>query len=72
MTLIVAFSAGLALVLTGIGLALAGGLPFVQRVSARWRPSVARQGVRLAPVASAAIVTLAGAGLTAQALGTVL
>lgn len=72
MLLIVGFSAGLALVLTGLGLALAGGFPILQRAGARIRPAFARQGLRLAPVASAAIVTLAGAGLTVQALGTVL
>jgi len=71
MLLIVGFSVGLALVLTGLGLALAGGFPILQR-GARIRPAFARQCVRLAPVASAAIVTLAGAGLTVQALGTVL
>ena len=66
--LIVAFSAGLATVLTGIGLALAGGLPLLRRVRRAGQHSIVTQSVRFLPVASALVVTIAGLGLTAQAI----
>jgi nickel/cobalt transporter (NicO) family protein len=66
--LIVAFSAGLALVLVGIGVAIASGTPLLRRL-----PKVARlrgitSAVRLVPVASALLISAAGLGLTVQAL----
>ncbi|HZS13296.1 MAG TPA: sulfite exporter TauE/SafE family protein [Candidatus Dormibacteraeota bacterium] len=66
--LIVAFSAGLALVLVGIGVAIASGARIARRV-----PRVARvrgmQRVAAAlPVASALLISAAGLGLTVQAL----
>jgi nickel/cobalt exporter len=68
MLLIVAYSIGLALVLSGIGIALASGTALISRV----RPTFSLRGVgratTLIPVASAVVVTLAGIALTAQAL----
>jgi len=66
--LIVAFSAGLAAVLVGIGIAIASGARIVRRV-----PNLARvRGLTLAaatlPVASAVLISAAGLGLTVQAL----
>ena len=66
--LIVAFSAGLAAVLVGIGVAIASGARLSRRV-----PRIARlRGVHWAaaalPVASALLISLAGLGLTVQAL----
>jgi len=67
--LIVAFSAGLALTLTGVGLAVAGGRSSLRRL--RWRPrgELFQRVGHLAPIASAAVVTIAGAVMTAQAVG---
>jgi len=67
--LIVAFSAGLALTLTGVGLAIAGGRSSLRRL--RWRPrgDLFHRVGHLAPIASAAVVTIAGAVMTAQAVG---
>jgi len=68
MLLIFAYSIGLALVLSGIGIAFASGTALVSRV----RPTFSLRGVgpatTLIPVASAVVVTLAGIALTAQAL----
>ena len=66
--LIVAFSAGLASTLTGIGLALAGGLPFLLRVRRAGGDRIVARAVRLVPVGSALVVTVAGLGLTIQAI----
>jgi len=62
MLLIVAFSIGLAGVLTGIGLLLV----YARRLFEHF-PTDGRL-LRVLPVASAAIVTLAGLGITLQAL----
>lgn len=68
MLLILAYSVGLAVVLSGIGLALASGSALVSRV----RPSFSLTGIRraatLIPVASATVVAVAGVAMTAQAI----
>ena len=68
MLLIVAYSVGLAIVLSGIGIVLATGTSLVTRL----RPRLSLRGIgraaTLAPVASAAVVAVAGIALTAQAL----
>lgn len=61
--LIGVFSLGLASVLTGIGLALVYAGRFLQRF-----PMRATRLTRLLPVGSALFITLAGAGITVQAL----
>ena len=66
--LIVAFSVGLATVLTGIGLALAGGFPLLVRLRAVGGRHVVARSMRLVPVLSALVVTAAGLGLTFQAI----
>ncbi|HEY8678556.1 MAG TPA: sulfite exporter TauE/SafE family protein [Candidatus Dormibacteraeota bacterium] len=66
--LIVAFSVGLAVVLTGIGIALAGGLPLLRRLGRGRLPVSTGRLMPLLPVASAVIVTIAGIGLTVQAI----
>jgi nickel/cobalt transporter (NicO) family protein len=66
--LIVAFSAGLATTLTGIGLALAGGLPLVLRLRAATGHRLIGRAVQLVPIASALVVIIAGLGLTVQAI----
>ena len=66
--LIVAFSAGLAAALTGIGLALAGGLPLLLRSPALKGRRIIAYSARLVPLASALVVTIAGLGLTLQAI----
>jgi len=70
--LIVAFSVGLAAVLTGIGLALAGGLPLLHSSLTLWGRvrvgAVVGRSMRLVPVLSALVVTVAGLGLTVQAI----
>jgi ABC-type nickel/cobalt efflux system permease component RcnA len=66
--LIVAFSAGLASVLTGIGLALASGLPLVGRLSHAGDRAVLARTIRFLPIASALVVMIAGLGLTVQAI----
>jgi nickel/cobalt transporter (NicO) family protein len=63
MLLVVAFSAGLALVLTGIGIAL------VYAGRARERARVPGLVTRLVPVASAAAVLVAGVLITMRAIG---
>jgi len=68
MLLILAYSVGLAIVLSGIGIVLASGAALVNRV----RPTVSLRGVgraaSLIPVASAALVAVAGVAVTVQAL----
>lgn len=71
MLLIVAFSAGLAAVLTGIGIALATGLPLVTHLHHVASTSLTARITRLLPIGSALIVTIAGLALTAQAIPTV-
>jgi nickel/cobalt transporter (NicO) family protein len=69
--LIVAFSMGLATVLTGIGLVLASGLPMISSLPLRGRARVGAlvaRSMRLVPVFSALVVTVAGLGLTVQAI----
>jgi len=66
--LIVAFSAGLAVALTGIGLALAGGLPLLLRARGLKSRRIVGRSARLVPIASALVVTVAGLGLTLQAI----
>jgi nickel/cobalt transporter (NicO) family protein len=71
MLLIFAYSVGLAIVLSGIGILFASGTALVSRV----RPRVSLRGIgraaSLIPVASAAVVVMAGIALTAQALPSV-
>jgi len=71
MALIVAFSAGLALVLTGIGMALASSRGLLGRATrARsWRTAGSRVAAAV-PALSALVVTVVGLGLTAQAFQT--
>src|SRR5207302_7432833 len=66
--LIVAFSAGLAATLTGIGLTLAGGLPLVLRLRGAGRHRMVSRAMRLAPIGSAAVVVRAGPGLPRPAI----
>lgn len=70
--LIVAFSVGLAAVLTGIGLALARGLPLLHSsgpLGGRVRVgALVARSMRLVPVLSALVVMVAGLGLTVQAI----
>jgi nickel/cobalt exporter len=68
MILIVAFSIGLALMLTGIGVALAAGAPLLTRLP--WRDKLP-SGLRLARVISvgaALVIAIAGIVLTAEAV----
>ncbi len=69
MLLIVFFSAGLAIVLSGIGMALAGGGRFIGQAASRVPAQSRRRLVSAMPVVSAALITAAGAGLSVQALG---
>ncbi|MDQ6712783.1 MAG: hypothetical protein M3Z28_06285 [Candidatus Dormibacteraeota bacterium] len=68
MLLILAYSVGLAIVLSGIGIAMASGTAMVSRL----RPAFSLHGIgrvaALIPVASAAVVAVAGLALTIQAL----
>jgi len=66
--LVVAFSVGLAVALTGIGLAVAGGAAMLGRVPRLVAAPMARRAARLIPVAGALAITLAGVVLTVQAL----
>ena len=68
MLLILAYSIGLALVLSGIGIALASGGALVNRVRPRFSFLGIRRAATLIPVASAVVVAVAGVALTAQAL----
>ena len=70
--LIVAFSLGLALVLTGIGVALARGLPLLSRIPGSRRLGSGLRVVRFASVGGALVLTIAGMGLTLQAIPQVL
>ncbi len=62
MVLVVAFSAGLAIVLTGIGLLMIYARKLFERYSFEARMP------RLLPVASASVITLAGLGIALAAL----
>jgi len=66
--LIASFSAGLAAVLTGVGLVLAGGIPQLARLRSRGGRHLVTRSARLVPIASALVVTIAGLGLTVQAI----
>lgn len=69
--LIVAFSLGLAVVISGIGLLFVYGGRWLNNVGAdsRWRRyPLLGKGMRLVPIASALFVTTAGMFLTMQAL----
>ena len=66
--LIASFSVGLAAVLTGIGLMIARGVPSLARFRAREGRQLLARFARLVPIASAVVVTIAGLGLTAQAI----
>jgi nickel/cobalt exporter len=66
LVLIVAFSLGLAGVLTGIGILFVHGGRWLSRMSQRQHRF--GQGMRLLPVVSALVVTTAGLMITAQAL----
>ena len=74
LVLIVAFSVGLATVLTGIGFALVFArtlpdrMPLLRRFGARANGGVARFAIAAIPVASALAVVLAGAVVTLRAL----
>ena len=68
MLLIVAYSVGLAIVLSGIGIALASGTAVVGRLRPAFSLRGLRRGASLIPVASAVVVAIAGIALTAQAL----
>src|SRR5215217_7467703 len=63
MVLVLAFSAGLAVVLSGIGLLMIYARKLFERFSFEARVP------RLLPVVSASIITLAGAGIALEALG---
>jgi len=62
MVLVVAFSAGLAIVLTGIGLLMIYARKLFERYSFEARVP------RLLPIVSASVITLAGAGIALAAL----
>ncbi|HEV7464780.1 MAG TPA: High-affinity nickel-transporter [Candidatus Dormibacteraeota bacterium] len=66
--LIVAFSVGLAGVLVGIGLLLAGGTALMRRIPRVAAAAARSRAVRLLPIGSAVLITLVGLGLTMQAV----
>ena len=66
--LVIAFSIGLAGVLTGIGVAIARGVPMLGRLPGRSRLGSLLRVTRFASVGGAAVITIAGIGLTLQAL----
>ncbi len=68
LTLVVAFSLGLAGVLTGIGVALVYARRFVSTFDGRRLPRLGPV-LRLAPVGSALLIALVGLAMTVQALG---
>jgi nickel/cobalt exporter len=68
MLLILAYSVGLAIVLSGIGIVLASGTALVSRVRPRFSLRGIGRAASLIPVASALVVAVAGVVLTAQAL----
>ena len=65
LALLIAFSLGLAAVLIAIGVAMVLATPLMRRFTGetRW--------TRVIPVASAVVITIAGAAMLAQALGQV-
>ena len=65
--LIVAFSLGLAGVLTVIGIVFVHGGRWLSRISQGRHPRIGN-GFRLIPIASALVVTIAGVLITAQAI----
>jgi ABC-type nickel/cobalt efflux system permease component RcnA len=68
MILIVAFSLGLALMLTGIGVALATGAPLLSRLPWRDKLPSGLRLARLVSVAAALVITIAGVVLTVEAV----
>lgn len=68
LVLIVAFSIGLAGVLTGIGVGLATGAPLLQHLPSRPVVGLINRGARLVSVGSAGFIVLIGAVLTEQAV----
>ena len=68
MLLILAYSVGLAIVLSGIGIVLASGTALVGRVRPQFSMRGLGRATSLIPVASAVVVAVAGMALTAQAL----
>jgi len=68
MLLILAYSVGLAIVLSGIGIVLASGTALVSRARPRFSPGGLGRAASLIPIASAAVVAVAGVALTAQAI----
>jgi nickel/cobalt transporter (NicO) family protein len=68
MILIVAFSLGLALMLTGIGVALAAGAPLLTRLPGRDRLPSGLRLARFISVGAALVITVAGVVLTVQAV----
>jgi nickel/cobalt transporter (NicO) family protein len=68
LVLIIAFSLGLALMLTGIGVALAAGAPLLARLPGRDRLPSGLRLVRFVSVGAALVITVAGIVLTVQAV----
>jgi nickel/cobalt transporter (NicO) family protein len=66
--LIVAFSVGLAAVLVGIGVAIASGARLSRRLPRLARLRGVQRAAAALPVASAVLISIAGLGLTVQAL----
>ena len=70
MMLVVAFSLGLALMLTGIGVALATGAPLLNRLPWRDKLPSGLRLARLVSVAAALVITVVGVVLTVEAVPT--
>jgi ABC-type nickel/cobalt efflux system permease component RcnA len=70
--LVVAFGAGMALVLAGVGLALVRASALVERLPTGWRRVGAGRAVTLVQMGTAGVVIALGLVLTSQALTTVL
>jgi len=70
--LVVAFGAGMALVLAGVGLALVRASSLVERLPARWRQVGAGRAATFVQMGTAGLVIALGVVLTSQALTTVL
>ena len=68
LVLIIAFSLGLALMLTGIGVALAAGAPLLARLPGRDRLPSGLRLARFVSVGAALAITVAGIVLTVQAV----
>ena len=68
LVLIIAFSLGLALMLTGIGVALAAGAPLLARLPGRDRLPSGLRLARFVSVGAALVITVAGIVLTVQAV----